>query len=65
MGTTQHYGDPLTSTLKLDASRLGLGNPTDYVIHWAGSSETIYPSDWNSVSITLNGMADVLIITHK
>lgn len=64
-GTSQHYGEPLSSILKINATRLGLGDPTNYLVYVVGSGQTMFPSDWNNVPITLEGMADVLVITPR
>jgi hypothetical protein len=64
-GSSQHYGETLSSVLGVDSGRLGLGSPSQYVMYWASDLYATRPmsiSDWNNIPITLNGMADVLVI---
>lgn len=58
-------GAPLYSTLNLDASILGLGNPNEYNVYWQSNRGTVTVSQWSTIPITLNGMADVLVIAPK
>jgi hypothetical protein len=56
-------GWPLSSTLNINASALGLGSVSNYVFYWASNASNLMSfSSWSNVSITLNGMADVLVI---
>lgn len=55
------------TTLNINASALGLGSPSNYIIYWQSSNGADYwtPTNWNSVSVTLKGGADILVIKHK
>lgn len=57
---------PISSTLNINATALGLGSPSQYTVYWASDpAAPVYLSNWNSVPITLNGMADALVIAPK
>jgi hypothetical protein len=58
-------GWSLSSTLNINAQQLGLGSISNYKFYWAYSSDTMTFSSWNNVAITLNGMADILIIEPR
>ena len=52
----------INSVLNIDASALGLESPEQYHVYWAAEENSITVTDWNSVPISLKGMADVLVI---
>jgi hypothetical protein len=60
-------GTPVTSTLTINTSALGLPNsPQDYSVYWADEPSTTYPlSSSGAVSVTLQGGTDVLVISPK
>lgn len=57
-----YQGTNLTSTLSFDALKLGLDNPSNYAMYWQGTGESVAFSSWNNIQITLQGMADTLVI---
>lgn len=62
-GTMQGWN--LTSTLQINATALGLGPISNYIIYWADSSDLISATSWSNIPITLSGMADVLVVAPK
>jgi hypothetical protein len=63
MGSSDDWGVPMTTTLSFDSAKLGLDDIANYNIYWASNpSGTITASNWNSVQVSLIGMADVLVI---
>jgi hypothetical protein len=68
MSSSSDIGTPISSTLNINSTALGLGSISNYVFYWASNyegSNAMTFSSWNDVTITLQGMADILIITHK
>jgi len=62
-GSSLSYnGQPLFSVLQLNDTLLGLGNPSNYIMYWQSKLTPMPISDWSTLQITLNGMADVLVI---
>ena len=66
----ENYKIPLnascSSTLSIDAARLGLDNPSNYIVYWQSDSSRIMTfSDWNNVQVTLRDGADILVIEPK
>ena len=63
----EQYGDqqnPISTTLKISATALGLGAPSDYVMYWQSDSSKIMTiSDWGNVQISLINGADILVIS--
>jgi hypothetical protein len=61
-------GEPISSTLQINPTILGLGAISNYVFYWADdwSGQNVMTfSNWNNIPITLNGMAGVLVIAKK
>jgi hypothetical protein len=54
-------GTAISSTLSINATALGLGNPSDYRIYWASSNRAVPFTSWDNVSITL-AATDCLVI---
>lgn len=55
-------GWEISSVLTIDPNVLGLSNPSNYMVYWASGSGSLGVSSWSSVSISLKGMADILVI---
>jgi hypothetical protein len=57
---------PVNTTLSLEAPRLGLGNPSNYVMYWLSNpSNSWTPTSWDNISVTLKDGADILVIHPK
>jgi len=61
----QNDGTTFSSLISLDAFKLGLGNPDNYVLYWQSDLIQKNISSWTNIPITLNGMADILVIEPK
>lgn len=63
MMNLRDFSSDLTSTLKIDATALGLITPTNYKMYWQSNIENTMPiSDWNNIPVTLRDGADILVI---
>lgn len=61
-------GWTLNATLSIDAPALSLGDPSRYIIYWASGwngSNFYTTANWDKVQVSLEGMADVLVITPR
>jgi hypothetical protein len=61
-GPSNMTGWSISSTLNINATALGLGLPSNYRVYWASSGTPVAVTNWSNVAITLNGMADALVI---
>lgn len=57
-------GTPISTTFKIDSERLGLDSFGNYRIFMASSNSQVAGSSWDDITLTLNGMADILVIEH-
>jgi hypothetical protein len=63
MSSSSDMGTPISSTLNINSTALGLGPVSNYIFYWASNGSNIMTfSSWNDVAITLKGMADALVI---
>lgn len=61
-------GEPISLTLQINPTMLGLGAISNYVFYWANDwkgQNVMTFSNWNNISVTLNSMAGVLVIAEK
>jgi len=66
MGSSADMGVPITTTLSIDSTKLELGSIENYRVYWASNPAfTLTASNWSSITVSLNGMADVLAIQPK
>lgn len=60
-------GSSISTTLQINPTLLGLGQPSDYNIYWQNTFENAVSSinDWSNIPVILKGMADILVIAPK
>jgi hypothetical protein len=58
-------GWEISSTLRVNAMELGLGDPSNYIVRWASGSGYLAVSSWDNIQVSLKGMADILIIEPR
>jgi len=59
------FNSNLSFTLRVNATMLGLGDPSEYIAYWQSDRNGmnyLTVSNWNSMQITLENAADVLVI---
>jgi hypothetical protein len=64
VGNSFVINNSLYTTLNINANALSLGSPSQYTMYWQSNPSNRWtPTSWNNIAVTLNGGADVLVIS--